>query len=61
MQISKEKEFSNLIQQHRGVVYKVLGQYLENDIETQDDLFQDICIRAWQAYDSFRGESKFST
>jgi len=32
-----------------------------SDVAEREDLFQEITLQAWNAYKSFRGESKFST
>lgn len=56
----KEKEFLARIEQHKGILYKVSKMYMDNK-DDQDDLFQEIVCQLWKAYDSFKGESQFST
>lgn len=55
-----EKEFTGLINQHKGIIYKVCQLYC-NDNEDRKDLFQEIVIQLWKAYTNFRGEAKIST
>ncbi len=57
---SKEQEFLTRINQHKGILHKVSKMYMDNR-DDQDDLFQEIVCQLWKAYDSFKGESQFST
>ncbi|MES2812176.1 MAG: RNA polymerase sigma factor [Bacteroidota bacterium] len=57
---SKEKEFLSRIDQHKGILHKVSKMYMDNR-DDQEDLFQEIVCQLWKAYDSFKGESQFST
>ncbi len=55
-----EREFTELINNHKGIIYKVCHLYcLES--EDRKDLFQEIVIQLWKAYPSFRNEAKLST
>lgn len=56
----KEQEFLNRIEKHKGILYKVSKMYMDNP-DDQQDLFQEIICQLWKAYDSFKGESQFST
>ncbi len=57
---SKEREFSNLINEHQGLIIKVSRLYT-NTLEDEEDLFQEIVLQLWRSYDSFKGDSKIST
>lgn len=57
---AKENEFLARIEQHKGILYKVSKMYMDNR-DDQDDLFQEIVCQLWKAYDTFKGESQFST
>ncbi|WP_313804737.1 RNA polymerase sigma factor [Flavobacterium sp.] len=57
---SKEKEFLQRLEAHKGILYKVSKMYMDNR-DDQDDLFQEIICQLWKAYDTFKGESQFST
>jgi RNA polymerase sigma factor (sigma-70 family) len=53
-------DFIELISQHQNIIHKVCNLYMDNVME-REDLFQEITLQAWNAFKSFRGESKFST
>ena len=55
-----EKEFTGLINNHKGIIYKVCQLYC-HESENRKDLFQEIVIQLWKAYPNFRGEAKLST
>ena len=57
---TKEQEFLSRIESHKGILYKVSKMYMDN-ADDQQDLFQEIVLQLWKAYDSFKGESQFST
>lgn len=60
----KQKEtellFEKLIREHELLVYKVCRIYAFTDHERQD-LYQEILIQLWKGFQTFRGDSKFST
>lgn len=58
--VTKEKDFLNRIEAHKGILYKVSKMYMDNR-DDQEDLFQEIVCQLWKAYDTFKGESQFST
>lgn len=55
-----EQEFLAKIEQHKGVIYKVSRMYMDQP-DDQEDLFQEIVLQLWKSYDTFRGDSQFST
>ena len=55
-----QREFTALIDQNRGIIYKVIRLYIANE-EDERDLFQEILFQAWKSYPRFDGRSKFST
>ncbi len=55
-----EREFTSLIDQSRGIIYKVIRLYVNHE-EDERDLFQEIVFQAWKSYPRFDGRSKFST
>lgn len=57
---SLETEFLQLMEKHKGVVFKISRMYMDNR-EDQSDLFQEITYQAWKSYPSFQGKSEFST
>ena len=57
---AKEQEFLSRIASHKGILFKVSKMYMDQP-DDQQDLFQEIVLQLWKVYDSFRGESQFST
>ena len=55
-----EKEFITKIQNHSGIIHKILYLYVD-DPEDSQDLKQEIQLQAWRAKERFRGDSQFST
>ena len=55
-----KEEFVSQIEKHQGIIYKVSQMYCNKE-ECRKDLFQDILVQLWQSYQSFTGQSKFST
>ncbi len=45
---------------HQGIIHKIARLYFDDPTE-REDVFQDILLNAWRSYDSFAGESSFST
>jgi RNA polymerase sigma-70 factor (ECF subfamily) len=55
-----QEAFIRLVNEHRGMLYKVCRLYCFTESDRQD-LFQEIVIQLWRSYPGFRGEAKFST
>jgi RNA polymerase sigma-70 factor (ECF subfamily) len=55
-----QEAFIRLVNEHRGMLYKVCRLYCFTEPDRQD-LFQEIIIQLWRSYPGFRGEAKFST
>lgn len=55
-----EKHFIEMINQHRGTIFKVCNLYC-HDAENRKDLFQEIVLQLWKSYSSFRKESNINT
>ncbi|HEY0054980.1 MAG TPA: RNA polymerase sigma factor [Pedobacter sp.] len=55
-----EQHFISLINQHRGILYKICNLYCDDD-EDKKDLFQEIVIQLWRSFPAFRNDSKPST
>jgi RNA polymerase sigma-70 factor (ECF subfamily) len=56
----KEKQFEELVKQYKRTIYSVCYMF-SRDKEEINDLFQEILIRLWKGYDSFRAESDVRT
>lgn len=59
MQVS-EQEFLNVINKHKGILYKVSRMYFDN-LEDQQDLFQEIILQLWKSIHTFKGSSELSS
>jgi RNA polymerase sigma factor (sigma-70 family) len=57
---TREKEFLDLIEIHKGIIHKISRMYMD-DTDDQKDLFQEIICQLWKSYDSFNHQSKFSS
>src|SRR5688572_10760341 len=55
-----EKDFIQLINTNRGLIYKVCNLYC-HDEDDKKDLFQEIVLQLWTSYPNFRSESKNTT
>ncbi len=55
-----EQEFVKELETNQNIIHKVCRAYTSN-ADDHKDLFQEISIQLWKAYDKFRGDSKFST
>jgi RNA polymerase sigma-70 factor, ECF subfamily len=60
MNATREKEFTQLIAQTRGIIFKVIRLYVSHP-EDERDLYQEIVYQAWKSFSRFEGRSKFST
>ena len=52
-------EFENLIRQHSARIRRIAGRYAASS--AVDDLVQDILVRLWRSYPSFRSTAKVET
>jgi RNA polymerase sigma factor (sigma-70 family) len=57
---SPDKEFTRLIEENRGIIFKVIRLYVNHE-EDEKDLFQEIIFQAWRSFPRFERRSKFST
>jgi RNA polymerase sigma factor (sigma-70 family) len=57
---NKESRFLQLIAEHKGLLFKICRIY-EDNADDRNDLLQEMTLQLWLAFDSFRGESKFSS
>jgi RNA polymerase sigma-70 factor (ECF subfamily) len=56
----KEEEFTQVIRENEGLIFKVTSIYANNR-DDQQDLYQEIVYQLWKSFDSFTGASKIST
>ncbi|SEW55921.1 RNA polymerase sigma factor [Chitinophaga arvensicola] len=57
---TKEKEFLEQVEAHKGIIHKISRMYMDTD-DDQQDLTQEIIYQLWKSYDSFQQQSQFST
>ncbi len=55
-----QDQYISLIQQHEGILHKVIKLYVDDD-EDKKDLYQEVLLQAWKSFGSFKGDSAFST
>ncbi len=58
--MEKEKQFLELLNKHKGILYKISRMYEDNE-EDQEELRQEIVYHLWSSYGDFQGKSSFST
>ena len=56
----KQEEFLDKVNQHKGIIYKVVHAYTNNDAD-REDLIQEITLQLWSSYNHFDNNYKFST
>lgn len=54
------KRFLAVMDEHKGLVYKVCYMYAE-DADHLKDLYQEVAANIWQGLPGFRGEARLST
>lgn len=57
---TKDKEFTKLIKENKGIIYKICNSYCA-DKDDREDLAQEIVYNLWKSFDSFNTNFKFST
>jgi RNA polymerase sigma factor (sigma-70 family) len=55
-----EKEFIEMINKHRGILFKVSNLYCHQE-EDKKDLFQEMVLQLWRSYPKFKSDSTGST
>lgn len=55
-----EIQFENRVKENQLLIYKVCRIYAGNESDRQD-LYQEIVIQLWKAFQTFKGDAKFST
>jgi RNA polymerase sigma factor (sigma-70 family) len=58
--ITKDQEFTRLIKENKGIIYKICNSYCA-DKSDKDDLAQEIIYNLWKSFGRFNDEFKFST
>jgi len=58
--VAGKNRFLEQIEQNQDIVHKICGLYAANR-DDRKDLSQEIICQLWKSYQSFRGDSKFTT
>ncbi len=56
----QKQHFQNIIEQHKGILYKVARAYCPNEDDRQD-LIQEMMIQVWQSMPRYNNQFKIST
>lgn len=56
----KKKEFTELLEKHKTLIYTVCYMF-SGSREEVDDTFQDVLLRLWNGYGGFRNEADVKT
>ncbi|MBT3242259.1 MAG: sigma-70 family RNA polymerase sigma factor [Bacteroidetes bacterium] len=55
-----EKEFLDLVTKHQNIIHKVCNMFA-SDEQDRHDLFQEITIKLWMGYRTYKGQAAIST
>jgi len=56
----KQQQFQKLIEQHKGILFKVARTYCQQE-EDRQDLIQEIRIQIWRSLDKYNDKYQIST
>lgn len=56
----REEEFSKVIEENKGLIYKVANLYCRHE-EDRKDLIQEISIQIWKSFNKYNKQYKLST
>lgn len=60
MNNSTTSDFIQVIEQHKGILYKIINSYCNNE-EDRKDLFQEIVIHLWKSFEKYDAKFRYST
>jgi RNA polymerase sigma factor (sigma-70 family) len=60
MSLNSQGDFELIIEQNKGILYKVANSYCR-DSDDRNDLVQEMIIQLWRSFPSFDNTSKLST
>lgn len=58
--MTKEDKFLSVIDNHKGILYKVANNYCKNS-EDKKDIIQEIIYQLWKAFDKYNPQFQYST
>ncbi|SFO34282.1 RNA polymerase sigma-70 factor, ECF subfamily [Chitinophaga sp. YR627] len=56
----EDKVFLSVIEQHKGIIYKIANSYCHHT-EDRKDLIQEIIFQLWRSFDRYNDQYKYST
>lgn len=56
----EDKLFLSVIEQHKGIIYKIANSYCHHT-EDRKDLIQEIIFQLWRSFDRYNDQYKYST
>jgi RNA polymerase sigma-70 factor (ECF subfamily) len=59
-EVDAERQFAELLERHRGIVFKVAATYCRNPAD-REDVAQEIVTQLWRAFPKFDATRTFST
>lgn len=60
MQTEQTTIFLSIIEQHKGIIYKVANAYCTN-AEDRKDLIQEIIVQLWRSFNRYNNQYKYTT
>ena len=60
MNINKRKRYLKIIEQHKGIIFKVTRSYCKSEFD-REDLAQEILAQIWRSLDTYNNDFKMST
>ena len=60
MNINKRKRYLKIIEQHKGIIFKVTRSYCKSEFD-REDLAQEILAQIWRSLDTYNNDLKMST
>ena len=60
MNIKKRKRYLKIIEQHKGIIFKVTRSYCKSEFD-REDLAQEILAQIWRSLDTYNNDFKMST
>jgi len=58
--INKQGIFLSVIEDHKGIIYKIANTYCKSS-DDREDLAQEIILQLWKSFDNYNGQFKYST
>ncbi|RAJ05198.1 RNA polymerase sigma-70 factor (ECF subfamily) [Chitinophaga skermanii] len=56
----KQATFLQVLQGHKGIIYKIANAYCKND-EDRKDLVQEMIVQLWRSFENYSDQYKYST